>query len=66
VDEFQGLRPVSLLVHEITRWAYREGVRTFDFGTQTIDMVPVEGGTRFKETFGALGVFRRTYEIDLR
>jgi Acetyltransferase (GNAT) domain len=66
VDEFQGLRPVSLLVHEIARWAHGEGIRTFDFGTQTIDMVPVEGGTRFKETFGALGVFRRTYQIDLR
>jgi hypothetical protein len=65
LDEYQGLRPVSLLVHEITRWARREGYAHFDFGTQTIDMVPVEGSTRFKETFGAVGVFRNTYALDL-
>jgi len=66
LDEYQGLRPVSLLVHEIARWAHAEGFRYFDFGTQTIEMTPVEGGTRFKETFGALGVFRHTYELKLR
>jgi CelD/BcsL family acetyltransferase involved in cellulose biosynthesis len=66
VDEYQGLRPISLLVYEITRWARREGIAYFDFGTQTIDMVPVEGSTRFKETFGAVGMFRRTYELELR
>ena len=65
VDEFQGLRPVSLLVYEISKWAHGEGLRWFDFGTQTIDMVPREGSSRFKETFGALGVFRRTYELEL-
>jgi CelD/BcsL family acetyltransferase involved in cellulose biosynthesis len=65
LDEYQGLRPISLLVHEITRWAHGEGLRYFDFGTQTIEMVPVEGSTRFKETFGALGVFRHTYRLDL-
>lgn len=65
VDEFQGLRPVSLLVYEITRWASRQGYRWFDFGTQTVDMVPVEGSTRFKETFGAVGAFRCTYELAL-
>jgi hypothetical protein len=59
------VRPVSLLVHEILSWAYSEGILWFDFGTQTIDMVPVEGSTRFKETFGAVGVFRNRYEIDL-
>jgi hypothetical protein len=64
-DEWQHVRPVSLLVHEILRWARAEGCTWFDFGTQTIDMVPVEGSTRFKETFGALGVFRRKWEIDL-
>jgi CelD/BcsL family acetyltransferase involved in cellulose biosynthesis len=64
-DEYQGFRPVSLLVHEITKWAHREGFRLFDFGRQTIDMVPQEGSTRFKETFGALGVFRTTYELSL-
>jgi CelD/BcsL family acetyltransferase involved in cellulose biosynthesis len=64
-DEYQGLRPVSLLVYEITRWAHRQGFKLFDFGTQTKNMVPQEGSTRFKETFGALGVFRTTYELNL-
>lgn len=65
LDEYQGFRPISLLVYEITRWAHRNGFRIFDFGTQTIDMVPVEGSTKFKETFGAVGVFRQTYELPL-
>jgi CelD/BcsL family acetyltransferase involved in cellulose biosynthesis len=65
-DEYQGLRPINLLVYEITRWAYRSGYRIFDFGTQTLNMMPVEGGTKFKETFGAVGVFRTTYEILLK
>jgi CelD/BcsL family acetyltransferase involved in cellulose biosynthesis len=64
-DEWQHVRPVSLLVHEILGWARASGVSWFDFGTQTIDLEPVEGSTRFKETFGALGVFRRKWEIDL-
>jgi hypothetical protein len=64
-DEWQHVRPVSLLVHEILRWARAEGFDWFDFGTQTIDMEPVAGSTRFKETFGAVGVFRRKWEIDL-
>jgi hypothetical protein len=29
-------------------------------------MMPVEGSTKFKETFGAVGVFRTTYEILLK
>ncbi len=65
LDEFQSLRPVSLLVHEITRWAHREGYAHFDFGTQTVAMEPRVGSTRFKETFGAVGSFRRTYELIL-
>jgi hypothetical protein len=64
-DEYQHVRPVSLLVHEILRWARSEGVTWFDFGTQTSDMEPIEGSTRFKETFGGLGVFRRRWEIEL-
>lgn len=62
LDEYQEFRPVSLLVYEMTRWAHRNGIRIFDFGTQTTRGVPVEGNTRFKETFGGVGVFRRTYE----
>lgn len=65
LDAHQGVRPVSLLVHEITRWAAREGHAIFDFGTQTVDMVPVEGSTRFKESFGAVGMFRHSYELIL-
>ena len=46
-------------------WAHRHGFRLFDFGTQTINMVPQEGSTKFKETFGAAGLFRKTYELTL-
>jgi len=65
LNEYQGLRPVSLLVHEITRWAARHGYSWFDFGTHTLNMVPQDGSTRFKETFGAVGAFRCTYRLDL-
>jgi len=65
LSEYQALRPVSLLVYEITRWAARNGHRWFDFGTHTLRMIPQEGSTRFKETFGAVGAFRSTYELEL-
>ncbi len=60
-EDDQQFRPVNLLVHEVTQWAAGQGLRWFDFGTQTVDMVPNQGGSRFKESMGATGIFRHTY-----
>ncbi len=65
LDEYQQYRPISLLVYEITKWAYTNHYKYFDFGTQTFNMIPREGNTRFKETFGAVGIFRNTYQFDI-
>jgi len=64
LDEFQQLRPINLLVHEVSRWAAGQGLSWFDFGTQTVGMTPSAGGSRFKETFGSTGMFRHTYRWD--
>jgi len=64
LEKYQNHRPVNLLVHEVTRWAAGQGLHWFDFGTQTFNMTPNSGGSRFKETFGSTGIFRHTYQWD--
>jgi lipid II:glycine glycyltransferase (peptidoglycan interpeptide bridge formation enzyme) len=64
-EEFQKYRPVNLLFHYIMNWGRRRGFRFLDFGTFTLDMEPNWGLGKFKETFGARGLFRDTYFIDL-
>lgn len=64
LEEYQSHRPVNLLVHEVTRWAAGQGITWFDFGTQTFNMIPGRGSSRFKETFGSTGIFRHTYQWD--
>jgi hypothetical protein len=64
-DEFQKYRPVNLLFYHIMDWGRRRGFRYLDFGTFTLDMEPNWGLGKFKETFGARGLFRDTYVLDL-
>ncbi len=65
LEEFQSHRPVNVLVHEVAEWGRGHGLRYFDFGTQTSQMVPNYGGSRFKESFGSTGVFRHTLGLDV-
>ena len=64
-DEFQRYRPVNLLFHHIMDWGRQRNFRYLDFGTFTLNMEPNWGLGKFKETFGARGLFRDTYSLDL-
>ena len=59
----QRYRPLNLLFREIFRWCIERGYRWFDFGTYTLDMEPNFGLARFKESFGARGIFRDTLRL---
>lgn len=65
-EAYQEYRAVNLLFHEMITWAVGAGFRYLDFGIFTVDMVPNLGLARFKESFGASGMFRDTLSIDLR
>ncbi len=59
-DDFQALRPVNLVYHEVISWARQMGYRYMDLGTYTLDMDVNYGLCRFKESFSARGIFRNT------
>jgi len=64
-ESFQEHRPINLLFFSIFKWAINNGITTFDFGTFTVNGAPNRGLARFKENFGASGVFRDTLAIRL-
>ena len=64
-QEFQKYRSVNLLFHEIMSWGQQRGFAYLDFGTFTLNMEPNWGLGKFKETFGAKGIFRDTFFLDL-
>jgi hypothetical protein len=64
-EEYQKHRPVNLLFYHIIDWGRQRGFRYLDFGTFTLNMEPNWGLGKFKETFGARGLFRDTYYLDL-
>jgi hypothetical protein len=61
--EYQDLRALNLVFYEIFRRCRERGAEYYDFGTFTLNMQPNMGLGKFKETFGAQGVFRDTFEI---
>lgn len=63
--DFQEYRPLNILFSRIFDWAYQQGFSWYDFGTFTLNMNPNTGLARFKESFGAQGLFRSTLEIQL-
>ncbi len=63
-QEHQEYRPLNLLFWEIFQWASKRGFSWFDFGTYTLDMEPNFGLARFKESFGAKGIFRDTLRLE--
>jgi len=59
---YQQYRPVDYLIWSLIIDSVRQGFTYLDFGTFTLDMEPNWGLCRFKEKFGARGVFRDTFE----
>jgi len=64
-ENAQEYRPVNLLFYEIMRKYKSEGFNYLDFGIFTVNMEPNWGLGRFKENFGARGIFRDTFYLDL-
>lgn len=65
-EDYQEYRPVNLLFYEIMRRYKNEGFKYLDFGIFTVNMEPNWGLGRFKENFGARGIFRDTFQISLK
>jgi hypothetical protein len=61
--EYQQYRSVNNLFYHIFQWAVKEGYRFYDFGIFTVNMDPNWGLGKFKETFGARGLFRDSFEL---
>lgn len=64
VEAYQQHRAVNLLFYHLIRNAISGGFRYLDFGIFTVNEKPNLGLARFKESFGASGMFRDTLEID--
>jgi len=64
-EDYQEYRAVNLLFYEIMKRYQEEGFKFLDFGIFTVDMDPNWGLGRFKENFGARGIFRDTFYKDL-
>ncbi len=64
-EEYQEYRAVNLLFYNIMKTYQEEGYRFLDFGIFTVNMEPNWGLARFKENFGARGIFRDTLYKDL-
>lgn len=64
-EAYQEYRAVNLLFYEIMKRYKEEGFRFLDFGIFTVNMEPNWGLGRFKENFGARGIFRDTLIKDI-
>jgi len=64
-EKYQKYRAVNLLFHDIIKRAIERDFKFLDFGIFTVDMEPNWGLGRFKESFGASGLFRDVMELDL-
>ena len=62
-EEFQELRPLNFLFYSIFEWSIKEKIKFYDFGIFTVNGEPNMGLGRFKENFGASGIFRDTFQI---
>ena len=64
-EDYQEYRAVNLLFYEIMKRYKNEGFKFLDFGIFTVNMDPNWGLARFKENFGARGIFRDTFYKDI-
>lgn len=64
--EYQQYRAVNLLFYTIMKDAVSRGLEFLDFGLFTVNMDPNWGLGKFKESFGARGILRDSYQLDLK
>ncbi|MEE9190409.1 MAG: GNAT family N-acetyltransferase [Candidatus Neomarinimicrobiota bacterium] len=62
-EKYQEIRALNLLFYFIFEWAIENRFKVFDFGIFTVREEPNIGLARFKENFGASGMFRDTFLI---
>jgi len=65
-ENYAEYRAVNLLFYSIFDWAVQSHFKIYDFGTFTVDEEPNIGLGRFKENFGASGIFRDTIELTIK
>ena len=64
-ENYKEYRAVNLLFYTIFDWAIESNFKIYDFGIFTVNENPNMGLGRFKENFGASGIFRDTIELIL-
>ncbi len=64
--DYKTTQALTFLVSEIILDAKEKGFKYFDFGTSSVNMKAYENIFAFKENFGAVGLFRDTYYLDLQ
>ena len=60
---YNQYRPLNILFYEVFSWAIESKYKVYDFGIFTVNEEPNMGLGRFKENFGASGIFRDTIEL---
>ncbi|MCC6864885.1 MAG: GNAT family N-acetyltransferase [Ignavibacteria bacterium] len=65
-QEYQQYRAVNLLFYTIMKDAVSRGLKFLDFGLFTVNMEPNWGLGKFKESFGARGILRDSFFLDLK
>lgn len=63
--EYKHHQPLTYLIVHALNKAKKEGKQYYDFGTSSVNMVANPNNFHFKEGFGAKGIFRMTYSMDL-
>jgi len=64
-EAYQEVRPVNHLFYEIIKWSIENRYRFLDYGIFTVNEDPNWGLGKFKESFGARGIFRDTFALTL-
>jgi hypothetical protein len=65
-QQYQQYRAVNFLFYTIIKDAVKWGFSYLDFGLFTVNMEPNWGLGKFKENFGARGILRDTFYLDLK
>lgn len=67
IYDFQNLRPINLLIHQISMWAIENGFQFFNLGmTNDPNGTGINSGLcKFKEGFGGRSVLRETMHLVL-
>ena len=63
-SDFQNIRPLNILFSNIFKWGIENNYKYYDFGLFTVNGVPNLSLARFKESFGADGIFRKTMILE--